>query len=133
MRLIDLDSLPNYKLMGIMTFEGEKSPAELRIVLWEDIESMPIVDAVPVVRCARCRHGEAFKTFPGGIFCPYIKDTVPPDGYCYMGEENTYDYFQGVCFNGDSPYCADFTEPNQRCREWERKEADHDKHPSDPL
>ena len=48
---------------------------------------MPIVDAVPVVRCARCRHGEAFKTFPGGIFCPYIKDTVPPDGYCYMGEE----------------------------------------------
>jgi hypothetical protein len=91
MRLIDLDSLPNYKLMGIMTFEGEKSPAELRIVLWEDIESMPIIDAVPVVRCARCRHGEAFKTFPGGIFCPYIKDTVPPDGYCYMGEENTYD------------------------------------------
>lgn len=91
MRLIDLDSLPNYKLMGIMTFEGEKSPAELRIVLWEDIESMPIVDAVPVVRCARCRHGEAFKTFPGGIFCPYIKDTVPPDGYCYMGEENPHD------------------------------------------
>ena len=91
MRLIDLDSLPNYKLMGIMTFEGEKSPAELRIVLWEDIESMPIVDAVPVVRCARCRHGEAFKTFPGGIFCPYIKDTVPPEGYCYMGEEDHYD------------------------------------------
>ena len=91
MRLIDVDALPNYKLMGIMTFEGEKSPAELRIVLWEDIESMPIVDAVPVVRCARCRHGEAFKTFPGGIFCPYIKDTVPPDGYCYMGEEDHYD------------------------------------------
>ena len=91
MRLIDVDALPNYKLMGIMTFEGEKSPAELRIVLWEDIESMPIVDAVPVVRCARCRHGEAFKTFPGGIFCPYIKDTVPPDGYCYMGEENPHD------------------------------------------
>ena len=91
MRLIDVDALPNYKLMGIMTFEGEKSPAVLRIVLWEDIESMPIVDAVPVVRCARCRHGEAFKTFPGGIFCPYIKDTVPPDGYCYMGEETPYD------------------------------------------
>ena len=55
MRLIDLDSLPNYKLMGIITFEGEKSPAELRIVLWEDIESMPIVDAVPVVRCRDCK------------------------------------------------------------------------------
>lgn len=44
-----------------------------------------------------------------------------------------YEDFQGVCFNGGSPHCADFTEPDQRCREWERKEADHDKHPSDPL
>ena len=35
-----------------------------------------------------------------------------------------YEDFQGVCFNGDSPYCADFTEPDQRCREWERKEGD---------
>nr|DAJ72517.1 MAG TPA: hypothetical protein [Caudoviricetes sp.] len=32
-----------------------------------------------------------------------------------------YEDFQGVCFNGDSPYCANFTEPDQRCREWERK------------
>ena len=89
--LIVVDALPNYKLIGTMTFGSERSPAELRIVLWEDIKSMPIIDAVPVVRCARCRHGEAFKTFPGGIFCPYIKDTVPPDGYCYMGEENPHD------------------------------------------
>ena len=44
-----------------------------------------------------------------------------------------YEDFQGVCFNGDSPHCADFTEPDQRCGEWERREADHDKHPSDPL
>ena len=34
-------------------------------------------------------------------------------------------YRPGVCFNGDSPSCADFTEPNQRCREWERKEEDY--------
>lgn len=37
-----------------------------------------------------------------------------------------YEDFQGVCFNGDSQHCADFTEPEQRCREWERKEADHE-------
>ena len=37
-----------------------------------------------------------------------------------------YEDFQGVCFNGDSPHCADFTEPNRRCREWERREADHE-------
>lgn len=44
-----------------------------------------------------------------------------------------YEDFQGVCFNGDSPYCADFTAPDQRCGEWERKEIDRDKHQSDPL
>lgn len=37
-----------------------------------------------------------------------------------------YEDYQGVCFNGNSPNCADFTEPEQRCREWERKEADHE-------
>ena len=65
--------------------------SDWEILAKETLREVPLVDAVPVVRCARCRHGEAFKTFPGGIFCPYIKDTVPPDGYCYMGEENTYD------------------------------------------
>ena len=32
-----------------------------------------------------------------------------------------YEDYQGVCFNGDSPYRADFMEPEQRCRKWERK------------
>lgn len=36
-----------------------------------------------------------------------------------------YEEFMGVCFNGDSPHCADFTESDQRCREWERKEEDY--------
>ena len=34
-----------------------------------------------------------------------------------------YEEFMGVCYNGDSPHFADFTDPKQRCREWERKEA----------
>ena len=33
-----------------------------------------------------------------------------------------YEDFQGVCCNGDSPHCADFTKPDQRCGEWEEKE-----------
>ena len=36
-----------------------------------------------------------------------------------------YEDFQGVCFNGDSPHCADFTEPDQRCGEWKRKEENN--------
>ena len=37
-----------------------------------------------------------------------------------------YEDFQSVCCNGDSPHCADFTAPDQRCREWkwERKEEE---------
>ena len=32
-----------------------------------------------------------------------------------------YEDFQGVCFNGDSPNCADFTEPDDRCECWEER------------
>ena len=37
-----------------------------------------------------------------------------------------YEDYQGVCFNGDSPNCADFTDPESCCEEWEEKEADHE-------
>lgn len=37
-----------------------------------------------------------------------------------------YEDFQGVCCNGDSTHRADFIEPDQRCREWERKEDGHE-------
>ena len=32
-----------------------------------------------------------------------------------------YEEFQGVCFNGDSPNCADFTASEKYCEEWEDK------------
>ena len=35
-----------------------------------------------------------------------------------------YEEFMGVCFNGDSPHCADFIDPKQRCRCWERRDED---------
>lgn len=37
-----------------------------------------------------------------------------------------YEDFQGVCFNGASTCCADFTEPDQWCREWEKKEDERE-------
>ena len=37
-----------------------------------------------------------------------------------------YEDFNGVCCNGDSEDCADFTDPKQRCREWEEKEDGHE-------
>ena len=35
-----------------------------------------------------------------------------------------YEDFQGVCFNGDSEYRADFTEPEDCCEEWEGRKFD---------
>ena len=37
-----------------------------------------------------------------------------------------YEDYQGVCFNGDSPHCADFTDQEDVCEEWEGREADHE-------
>ena len=34
-----------------------------------------------------------------------------------------HDDFTWVCFNGDSEYCADFTEPECCCEFWEGKEC----------
>lgn len=37
-----------------------------------------------------------------------------------------YEPFNGVCFNGDSPNCADFMLPEYEfCPYWGEKEADH--------
>ena len=35
-----------------------------------------------------------------------------------------YEDFQGVCFNGDSEYRADFTEPEDGCECWEERNED---------
>lgn len=29
-----------------------------------------------------------------------------------------YEEFCGICFNGDSPNCADFTDPEDCCEAW---------------
>lgn len=33
-----------------------------------------------------------------------------------------WDEYSWVCCNGESPYCADFTEPDGGCEHWEQKE-----------
>ena len=77
MRLVDADNARE-------CFSGDGVTGA---VMRRMFDSLPTIDAVPVVRCAKCKNCEEYKTFPGGLFCPYIKTKVPPDGYCYMGEE----------------------------------------------
>ena len=103
MRLIDVDALPNYKLIGTMAFGSERSPAELRIVLWEDIKSMPTISAVPVVRCRECKHWTGVAL---GMRCKWY--SFPPNAWVY-------------------------SQPDDFCSRGQRKEVDHDKHSSDPV
>ena len=35
-----------------------------------------------------------------------------------------YTKYEGVCFNGDSPNCVDFTEPENSCECWEGRNED---------
>lgn len=42
-----------------------------------------------------------------------------------------YEDFQGVCFNGDSPDCADFTDEDHTCRCWEPKICWYNNNPCD--
>ena len=37
-----------------------------------------------------------------------------------------YASFEGVCFNGDSPHCADFIDADKVCEEWDGKEDNHE-------
>ena len=48
------------------------------------------------------------------------KRYCPNCGALMDGKED----YQGVCFNGDSEYRADFTEPEDRCMEWEGRKFD---------
>lgn len=35
-----------------------------------------------------------------------------------------YEDYQGVCYNGDSPHRADFTDPEDGCEHWEGRDED---------
>ena len=44
-----------------------------------------------------------------------------------------YEDFQGVCFNGDSPNCADFTDPEDGCECWVGHTPMHEKTHADAI
>lgn len=69
------------------------------------IKGLPAADVAPVVRCRECRKWDADPD-------SYGKDDGPK-GKCMKSFEETYD--------------------NDFCSYGERREADHDKHPSDPV
>ena len=79
--------------------------------------------------CATCKHRKD-KLIP----CDWLKDQktiIMPPCPRYEPERTCatcawYEDYQGVCFNGDSPYCADFTDSEDCCAEWKARMFDDD-------
>ena len=90
MRPIDADALlEKLKDIDVTTFSA--LIGEQRIVAFfayckvvEEIEKMPTIDAVEVVRCKECRYGHDYG-------CGLNSYLVPEDGYCYEGVKRDAD------------------------------------------
>ena len=54
------------------------------------------------------------------------KNTAVSENIGFCDTCSWYGVSQGMCYNWKSPHCANFTDPYQRCREWESEEADHE-------
>lgn len=54
---------------------------------FSEITHAPSADVAQVVRCRACRHTVADALFPGELVCKLTRRAVPPDGFCYRGEE----------------------------------------------
>ncbi len=60
-----------------------------QVVSVNDIEALPTIDAVPVVRCKDCKHRDEEKGFCEGRGWPM--QLVPDDGFCDKGERSEDD------------------------------------------
>lgn len=56
------------------------------LVYWDDIEAAPTVDAVPVVRCAQCKHFK--RNLENDTYCSSVNGLTDPqeDDFCSYGE-----------------------------------------------
>ena len=84
MRLIDADALKGraYRMEALDT---------QRVINEADIDSAPVIDAVPVIRCSDCIHSRRGTIYPMLSYCYNQKFNgngfcTTPDGYCSYGE-----------------------------------------------
>ena len=87
MELIDRNAMPNYWLMGIATVgEKEWNPAEMRIVLWKDIEAMPVIDPVRAAGGCHCFECKEFDHDAGTGYCNQWKRWTMCSDFCSRGQ-----------------------------------------------
>lgn len=90
-RLIDAEPIIK-KIKHSMKVGEQRGYLWLEMVL-KDLEELPEVDAVPVVRCIECKYA-SFSFHQGELYisCENTEGLfrdVPEDGYCYCGEKVT--------------------------------------------
>ena len=78
---------------------------------------------------------EMFNICNSCVYAPCFCGTVPENCVDYVKRKGVeidwmpttktcatcdwYEPYNGVCCNGDSPHCADFTDPEDGCDKWE--------------
>lgn len=101
MRLIDADPL-EYQAKECVENEWDQKAAPISWAHAEEsflqrIEDAPTVDAVPVVRCAECKHlrpeVDAYTQETVGHWCAELDiSSVDVDGFCSRGERKETDH-----------------------------------------
>ena len=96
MRMIDADALMKTVFNDVVLVDGEVKGVGL--ILAETVDKAHTIDAVPVVRCRECKHGElVFLSDNGTTHIECYKCIHPtiglkimePDDFCSYGERRT--------------------------------------------
>ena len=87
---MDNDLISRSALIERETYMFDEALGWTACVLTEDIKDAPAVDAVPVVRCGKCKHTETDGCEDPAIYCKkWDRWEMPPDFYCGYGERKT--------------------------------------------
>ena len=85
MRLIDADALLTKPYIM-----KEPNGFIHSVVTARQIEAAPTIDAVPVVRCAECKHNNPSRAIgDSNMWCDYWGVDPDPDDFCRWGERRS--------------------------------------------
>lgn len=95
-RLVDLDTVPHWKITYTTNIRGRDELCETDMVLMKDLENAPAIDAVPVVRCKDCKYAEWWDNFDPPVaqyFCEFMDANVElkDNDFCSKGERRETD------------------------------------------
>jgi hypothetical protein len=89
-RWVNLDTVPHWKITYTTNIRGRNELCETDMVLMRDLENIPTVDAVEVIRCEDCKH--YYCSVQQGLppeeigLCDMDNRLVIPSDYCSKGE-----------------------------------------------